>query len=195
MADLKQIARELIGKGWFLDTSGAAADTEVIEAINGRDREFEARASVITRWLGTRYRAFMGFATQSRSDVARRIIEFADARQATSLHHDRGEIIAMFSQLAKAIGEAAPRTRASKERDVTSLTSKALWCCYPEDVPIYDRKAASALAVLSRLYHWAPRPPQRLRGICGRLVSSLRRDQPRCGRSGPVGVPSQGAYP
>jgi hypothetical protein len=99
----------------------------------------------------------MGFSAQSRSEVAHRIIKFADARHVTSLQHDRDTIIAKFNELATAVGEAAPRTKAGKERDVTSLTSKALWCCYPEDIPIFDRNAASALAILSRLYHWAPR--------------------------------------
>ena len=94
---------------------------------------------------------------QSRYEVARRIVEFADTRQVTSLQHDRDEIIAKFEDLARKVSEAAPRTKSGKGRDVISLTSKALWCCYPEDVPIFDRNTASALAVLSRLYHWPPR--------------------------------------
>ena len=39
---------------------------------------------------------------------------------------------------------------------MTSLTSKALWCCDPDDVPIFDRNAANALRVVSRLYQWDP---------------------------------------
>lgn len=160
MLELRQVATELIRRGWFLDPSDVAADTEVIEAINDRDREFVDRAAAVTGWLGTKYRAFMGFTAQSRSDVARQIIKFADNRLVTSLEHDRDEIIAKFNDLEKAVAEAAPRTNAGKQRDVTSLTSKALWCCYPEDIPIFDRNAARALSVLSRLYHWAPRPNQ-----------------------------------
>lgn len=154
MVDLRQVARELIESGWFLDASDPAADTEVIEALNDHDRKFGDRATAVIRWLGTRYKAFMGFTKQSRYEVARRIVKFADTRQVTSLQHDRDEIIAKFEDLARKISEPAPRTKSGEERDVTSLTSKALWCCYPEDVPIFDRNAASALAVLSRLYHW-----------------------------------------
>lgn len=157
MVDLRQVARELIESGWFLDASDAAADTEVIEALNDHDREFGDRATAVIRWLGTRYKAFMGFTKQSRYEVARRIVDFADTRQVTSLQHDRDEIIAKFEDLARKVSDAAPRTNSGKERNVISLTSKALWCCYPEDVPIFDRNAASALAVLSRLYHWPPR--------------------------------------
>ena len=61
MVDLRQVARELIESGWFLDASDAAADTEVIEALNDRGREIEDRAAAVIRWLGTRFKAFMGF--------------------------------------------------------------------------------------------------------------------------------------
>ena len=39
-------------------------------------------------------------------------------------------------------------------RSLTSLTSKALWCCYPDAIPIFDSYARRALWVLSRLMGW-----------------------------------------
>jgi hypothetical protein len=69
----------------------------------------------------------MGFPTENRTNVAGQILAFA-----------------------------APRRKNGGERDVTSLTSKALWCCFPEDVPIFDNNAVSALRFLSRLYRWTP---------------------------------------
>jgi hypothetical protein len=43
-----------------------------------------------------------------------------------------------------------------KKREVTSLTSKALWCCYPHDIPILDDYAERALQVISRILRLAP---------------------------------------
>ena len=45
-----------------------------------------------------------------------------------------------------------PSRKTGRLRDVTSLTSKALWCCYPQDVPMFDDYAVRALQVISRLF-------------------------------------------
>ena len=44
-----------------------------------------------------------------------------------------------------------PPLRNGRRRAVTVLTSKALWCCYPNDVPILDSYAEQALWVICRL--------------------------------------------
>jgi hypothetical protein len=69
---------------------------------------------------------------------------------------DKGRIVTEFDKLADCINRDAPRNKTGEERDITSLTSKALWCCYPNDVPIFDRNAARALGVISRVCRLAP---------------------------------------
>jgi hypothetical protein len=98
----------------------------------------------------------MGVATDTRASIAGQIIAFADEREDKSLHRDKNRIVSEFDKLKDRIDKAAPRNKTGKGRAVTSLTSKALWCCYPNDVPIFDRNAVSALGVISRVCHLAP---------------------------------------
>ena len=48
------------------------------------------------------------------------------------------------------------RTKDQTPRSLTSLTSKALWCCYPDAIPIFDSYAQRALWVMSRLMGFDP---------------------------------------
>ena len=50
----------------------------------------------------------------------------------------RTAVLAKFDALHTSCRKGVRRTTKDKERDLTSLTSKALWCCYPNAVPIYD---------------------------------------------------------
>jgi hypothetical protein len=61
-------------------------------------------------------------------------------------------VISEHERLRERIRHVAPHSlKTGKPREVTSLTSKALLCCYPYDVPIFDSYALRALQVISRL--------------------------------------------
>jgi len=149
---LKQLAKELVENGWHRGGPETDADNAIITALNQRDRDLADRKRSLVDWLN-RYKVFMGFSTNTRIAIAGQIIEFADERQDKSLHGNRDKIVSEFNKLKDRLGTVTPR-------NVISLTSKALWCCYPEDVPIFDRNAAYALKVISRLCHLAPAPSQ-----------------------------------
>jgi len=63
-------------------------------------------------------------------------------------------------KLEERIQPFAPLTKAGEHRKVTSLASKALWCCYPNDVPMFDNNAQRALQIFSRLCRIFPEPGQ-----------------------------------
>jgi hypothetical protein len=162
--DLKQLTNELVvEERWHCDRAQKDADSEAIRAINEHDQGSADRTTSLIRWLASPARALgfsalRGFSTDSRTEVAGRIIAFADKRQEKALHYDKAKIVSEFNKLEGRLKEVAPRNKNGKERDVTSLTSKALWCCYPEDVPIFDKNAVSALRFISRVCHWSPGP-------------------------------------
>jgi hypothetical protein len=131
------------------------ADDAVIKAIDQRDGDLADRKKSLVDWLN-RYKVLMGVATDTRASIAGQVIAFADEREEKSLHRDKNRIVSEFDKLKDRIDKAAPRNKTGKGRAVTSLTSKALWCCYPNDVPIFDRNAVSALGVISRVCHLAP---------------------------------------
>jgi len=157
--DLRELAKEVDEKGWHCDPPERKADNDAINAIDDRARDVADRKKSLVEWLN-RYRVLMGLSTASRTAIADQIIAFADERQEKSLHRDRNRIVSEFNTLSERISRVVPLTAAGRPRDVTSLASKALWCCYPDDVPIFDKNAANALGVISRLCHWAPGPGQ-----------------------------------
>jgi hypothetical protein len=150
MLDLRKFAEEFVATGWYRDKTQADRDNLVIDAIDERDRDQPSRNKALVDWLNY-YRVLMGFSSEARIGVADQILGFADGRGGKSLGLDRCVILSEFGKLEAGIKKITPR-------DVTSLTSKGLWCCYPNDVPIYDRNAVTVLRVISRIRRTAPEP-------------------------------------
>src|SRR6185437_2037566 len=157
--DLRQLTRDLIQAGWQRGDKETGADNEVLCAIREGDRDIEDRKRSVVSWLN-RYRVLMFWPPANSLSTAAGIIEFADTREQESLHLDKEKIVAEFDRLHERIKSEAPRTPAGDLRGITSLTSKALWCCYPSDVPIFDANALRALEVLSRICGIGPAPGQ-----------------------------------
>jgi hypothetical protein len=152
MLDLRKFAEVFVATGWYRDKSQADRDKLVIEAVDANDRDQSSRNRALVDWLNY-YRVLMGFSSEARIGVADQILGFADGRGGRSLGLDRLAILSEFGKLEARIKQVTPR-------DVTSLTSKGMWCCYPHDVPIYDRNAVTALRVISRIRRTAPQPGQ-----------------------------------
>jgi hypothetical protein len=107
------------------------------------------RSEGIRGWL-QKYMVFQGIGGPTRLAIATAVVEWADS---CDLQRD----LTSVNALAAAHGELNDKvkavcTRASgKERDFTSLASKALWLCYPDSVPIFDSFTQRALWVISKL--------------------------------------------
>lgn len=152
MLDLKQLAQDLIKNKVHCDPSETAEDNAVIDAINQHHQDPEDRKKSLLRWLN-RYSVLRGLPTEGRAAIAGQIVAFADERQQRSLQRDKGEIVSEFNKLENRISTVT-------KRQVHSLASKALWCCYPDDVPMFDRNAICALRLISRLCYFTPAPNQ-----------------------------------
>ncbi|MGB6941051.1 MAG: hypothetical protein WBE37_01475 [Bryobacteraceae bacterium] len=157
--DLTRFAKEFVAAKLYSDSSETAKDKAVIDAINGRDLDRTARTEEIIKWLS--YYKVLMFSPRDRSlAIGKQIIDFADGPRKKSLDRDKDGIVSEFNRLGELIGNTAASIKTGKIPKLTSLTSKALWCCYPDDVPIFDNNAASALRVISRLCHLSPAPKQ-----------------------------------
>jgi hypothetical protein len=133
---LKEIAEQFIGENLQLFQCNHPADEVVIQAINDTEMNQENREERVLRWLHY-YRVLLFFADESRN---------------TKGSLSKELIISEYEKLRERIRHVAPlRPTTGKRREVTSLTSKALWCCYPYSVPIFDGYALRALHVISRL--------------------------------------------
>ncbi len=141
--DLEAVIRLFVASV-TLDNEEIEADRKVIAEL--RD---PGGPTALRHWLH-RYRAFMRFTTPQRGKVCLAICDFAKDKQRLSDPLDEDQICAEFLALKRVIEPFTP-VHGGKPRHVNSLCSKALWCCYPESVPIYDVNAYRSIAALSRL--------------------------------------------
>ena len=127
------------------------ADQSVLRAINETDMEEAERMQRLLKWLNY-YRVLLFFPPENSKQVAHQILAYADNERSVSKTLARGDIFLQYKMLREKLCAAAHRNPISgKPRNVDSLTSKALWCCYPSDIPIMDDYAERALQVISRL--------------------------------------------
>ena len=115
-----------------------------------RDKNLATRQADLREWLRS-YAVFQGLTTIQRDQITKAVLTWADAR-------NPGRDLATPEALAEAHKELERTCQAcimnrpdAKERDFTSLASKALWLCYPESVPLYDRYAMNALHAIAKL--------------------------------------------
>jgi hypothetical protein len=114
---------------------------------------FEERVEVLREWIidysvhRVRRKVDDGETSFARA-AARNALSFFDAR--TADRQARPNIYALFGDLRQELGNAVDGN-GSKNRKLLSLTSKVLWCRYPNDAPIYDDFASTALYVLLKL--------------------------------------------
>jgi hypothetical protein len=158
MLELGKLTREVVAKEWHCGGRDTVEDKLAISAINKHDLDPTDRQKHVVHWLDY-YKVLMFMPADRRNALADQIIGFADEPR-KSLHGDKDRIVSEFNRLMERISKVAPQRKSGKPHELTSLTSKALWCCYPDDVPIFDRNAACALRVISRLCHLVPEPKQ-----------------------------------
>ena len=124
-------------------------DEAALLAITSRDQH--NRPNSVRRWL-ERYSAFLGFKSAERDAIADVIVTWIDNQDPTTTLDTAESIIEAHADLVE-------QCQRVKKRGYTSLASKALWLRYPEQVPIYDSVALSAVRVLSKLLPGNSRPP------------------------------------
>jgi hypothetical protein len=157
--DLRDLTKGLMAEGWHCGGRDTDEDNLAINATTQRDLNPSDREKAIVRWLDY-YKVLMFIPQDRRIAIAHQIITFADGPREGSLHGDKDKIVFEFNKLGERVNKVGPSKKTGEPFALTSLTSKALWCCYPEDVPIFDRNAANSLRVISRICHLFPGPSQ-----------------------------------
>lgn len=115
-------------------------------ALNSlRNRNASDRIEVLRSWFYN-YQVFQGISAEKRLAVASAVLQWADAKELGANLSTVDAIEQAHAELMRACSKADGR-----DRDFTSLASKALWLCYPYDVPIFDSFAQRALWVIAKL--------------------------------------------
>ncbi len=157
MIDFEAIIRNLwpnAVKGLML---GHAYDMKAILALSREDDP--NRRDTIRDWL-QEYRVLRvrGIATQ-RDKIADAVLRWADSRDRDRNLDGPDALSAAHEELMKAVCDAYIDGSQNSQRAFTSLTSKALWLCYPDKIPMFDSYARCALWVLAKLEIGIAAPP------------------------------------
>lgn len=162
MLDLETLIEEFVRTRLRSFEADTAPDRKTVNAVEDKNLERTAREDQVRAWLGY-YKVILFFPPDRSRDIAREIIEFADESRPASLDRSHAQIVREYRRLRARIQPLAPLAPTSKRpREVMSLTSKALWLCYPNDVPIFDDYALRAIQVISRICQICPMPDQGL---------------------------------
>jgi len=149
MIDLQEVVNHILAEALNLQLAVHDDwDTQMLEALGNQDQDIEARLETAVRWL-RHYGVLMGLNNELGNQIATAVINYADQRADEFMPANLQEIINGFEVLHENFRQILPRA-------FTSLTSKALWCCYPTIVPLYDSYAERALSVISRLAQIEP---------------------------------------
>jgi hypothetical protein len=149
--DLNQMVEGFLDEAvWRCRNEGLREDEAVIRILDDRKQNTEIRRNEVLKWLGSSYSALQGLNKDDRFGVASAILDFADARDSGVSPTSEVEIVRLFSDLHGSCRSRVHRNKDGTLRDLTSPTSKALWCCYPDVIPIFDSYAHCALRVVSR---------------------------------------------
>jgi hypothetical protein len=132
-------------------------DAEALDALC-KDNDPNRRGT-IRRWLQA-YRVFRvrGIATQ-KDKIADAVLTWADSRAHERNLDGPDALHAAYEELMTPVCDAYTHDSKNKRREFTSLTSKALWLCYPDKVPMFDSHAQRALLVLAKLESGIVAPP------------------------------------
>jgi hypothetical protein len=160
MLDLKFLAEQFIQSRPQSFGSNFPGDDPAIQAISVTSGNRTDREKSLLAWLHG-YKVLRSFKPEISQRIAAQIITFAASREQMTLNQNKDLIVREFGRLEELIHQVVPLNQKSrKPREITSLTSKALWCCYPGDIPILDDYAERALQVISRICNLAPAPDQ-----------------------------------
>ena len=134
----------------------ARLDEITVRAVSDKDWDRADREEQVRKWLN-HCKVIRFFRPETSKEIAKQIIEFADGPRRNDLHQNKTLIVAEYERLRERIHAVIPpNPKTGGPREITSLVSKVLWCCYPEDVPIFDYYAERALQVISRLFGFLP---------------------------------------
>ena len=129
-------------------------DDDVISAITDRSKLQLQRTRAVYDWLHF-MRVIRFFGKELGWELAAGVVAFYDdSSRPLAISADPDSVLIAFRQLESQLLQIS-RSK-GRTHQLVSLASKALWCCFPESIPVYDRNAEDALRVLGRLIDGLP---------------------------------------
>lgn len=150
MINLNEIIEHFLDEAVLQQKSECEEQDKIaIEAINNREIAYDDRKNKLSRWLKD-YGVFQGLNKNDRVNVVKNLIKYADNSDLNKDIYEK-EIIDEFLYIKKLLNTSVRLKKDGTHRNLTSLSSKSLWLCYPSSVPMFDSFAQRALWIISRL--------------------------------------------
>ncbi len=117
-----------------------------------KEYTIEQRQAAARDWL-EKYSVFRGATAKHKKPIAESLVLFFDGQEGR-LKNPKA-IKEKFELLKLALrADAKILTKTGNIQSIDSLTSKALWLCYPHDAPIMDEYAERSLMVIARMMNF-----------------------------------------
>jgi hypothetical protein len=120
-------------------------DLDTVKLLHDKEAPRGERRAKVRSWLYG-YSVLRGIRSETVEKIVNAVLEYADGPRPVSLGSNQADIAREFFALQALL--APPLGN----RNSDSLTSKALWLCYPDDVPILDGYAERTLQVICRMH-------------------------------------------
>jgi len=151
MLDLVSLTGDFIQNEFQKFNRDNSQDEATLRAVGTANMERADREQQVRKWLNG-MRVIRFFPSETDGKIVRQILKYANGPPPSGPLRSKAAIVSEYERLKQRIQAIVGHSQKSgKPRDVTSVTSKALWCCYPDDVPIFDADAHGALRVIARL--------------------------------------------
>jgi len=150
MIDFEAIIRRLWANAIkCLKSDHIRYDVKALDALSREDDP--KRRDTIRDWLqDNKVFRVRGVATQ-RDKIADAVLRWADSRDPDRNLNGPDALNEAHKELMMFVCDAYIDGSQNRRREFTSLTSKALWLCYPDKIPIFDSYTQRALWVLAKL--------------------------------------------
>jgi hypothetical protein len=150
MLDLDALTQSFLKLQWQTLTEEHDIDECAIHAIDTPGDERGMRLKAVADWLI--YYKVHRIKSATAIQLASVVLQYADSHPSRSAPLSIDQIKEEFRHLRKSFLDSLGFENHYEDApEIDSLTSKALWCCYPSQIPILDRFAEDSLRVLTRL--------------------------------------------
>jgi HTH-type transcriptional regulator/antitoxin MqsA len=150
--DLESLTRQFLPKAVALSRQNQQKEEAALQVIFSPTKR--NNVDPLKKWLRQLY-AFSGV-MHYQDQLVDKILEFADEQGPNRELIWSRDIISKFHLLEQKLQQVVPKTDKGNSRDVTSLTSKSLWHCYPNGALLYDSYTQQMLWTISNLACIAP---------------------------------------
>ena len=150
MLNLQEAILDFATSDFRYSDTDRALDDRMLQALDRKHSDRSERIETVVGWLHS-YSVLRTITPSTSRLLANNLLDYADTLHPGLRLFGPTQIKEEFLRLEGFLRQGASLFgKSDAPRRIDSLTSKALWCCYPHDVPMLDGNAELSLKVIAR---------------------------------------------